>query len=91
MKESDFEMKKILIAGIITFALVFSSTTVLAADVSDVDNGNVQISAENIGTEVSPYADVIVWKYREYNGVLQKRRWNKTKQVWVDPAWINVG
>lgn len=84
-------MKKILITGIITLALVFSSTTALAAEVSDADNGNPQISVENIGTEVSPCADVIVWKYRNYNGVVQKRRWNETKQVWVDPAWITVG
>lgn len=40
---------------------------------------------------ISPTAtDEIYWKYRVYNGVLQKRRWNATKQVWVDPYWINV-
>lgn len=40
---------------------------------------------------ISPRAtDTIVWKYRIKDGVMQKRRWNATKQVWVDPYWINV-
>ena len=37
-----------------------------------------------------PNADVIIWKYRVNNGVAEKRRWNVTKGVWVDPAWIVV-
>lgn len=34
--------------------------------------------------------DKIVVKYRVYNGVRQYRRWNDTKQCWVDPKWINM-
>ena len=34
--------------------------------------------------------DVIVWKYRVWNGKKQKRRWNKTKNRWEDPAWKDV-
>lgn len=34
--------------------------------------------------------DVIVTKYRIHNGVLQYRRWNETKGVWVDSRWINL-
>lgn len=40
--------------------------------------------------EIMPRADVIVWKYRKYNGLIQMRRWNETKGVWVDPEWITV-
>lgn len=36
------------------------------------------------------YADNIVVKYRKYNGGLQYRRWNETKECWVDPYWIDV-
>lgn len=34
--------------------------------------------------------DKIVVKYRVYNGVRQYRRWNDTKQCWVDPKWIDM-
>ncbi len=35
-------------------------------------------------------ADKIVIKYRTYNGRLQYRRWNDSKQCWVDKNWIYV-
>lgn len=34
--------------------------------------------------------DVIVTKYRLYNGVVQYRRWNETRDCWVDPDWIDL-
>lgn len=34
-------------------------------------------------------ADVIVKKFRVYNGVTQYRRWNETRSCWVDPDWID--
>lgn len=34
--------------------------------------------------------DKIVVKYRVYNGKTQYRRWNDTKQCWVDPKWIDM-
>lgn len=39
---------------------------------------------------ISPRADVIVVKFRVYNGVLQYRRWNETWGYWVDDYWKNV-
>lgn len=47
-----------------------------------------KISAEQI--VITPYADVIVKKYRDYNGVIQYRRWNETRGYWVDPYWISI-
>ena len=41
-------------------------------------------------SEIVPYADVIVYEYRIYNGVQQYRRWNETRGYWVDPYWIDV-
>ena len=34
--------------------------------------------------------DKIVIKYRTHNGKEQYRRWNDTKQCWVDPKWIDL-
>ncbi len=35
-------------------------------------------------------ANVIVKKYRVFNGVLQYRRWNETRGYWVDKKWITM-
>lgn len=40
--------------------------------------------------EAAPYADVVYYVYRTWNGWMQKRRWNETRGYWVDPYWINV-
>lgn len=34
--------------------------------------------------------DKIEIKYRVYKGVVQYRRWNATKNRWVDPEWKNL-
>ena len=50
-----------------------------------------QPAVQAAGTEIQPYADVIVTKYRAYQGKLQKRRWNETRGYWVDQYWITIG
>lgn len=40
--------------------------------------------------EAAPYADVVYYVYRTWNGWVQKRRWNETRGYWVDQYWINV-
>ncbi len=40
--------------------------------------------------DIQPRADVIEIKYRIYNGVPQYRRWNATRNYWVDPYWIDM-
>ena len=35
-------------------------------------------------------SDKIEVKVRYYNGRYQYRRWNATKQCWVDPNWIDM-
>lgn len=40
---------------------------------------------------VEPRADEIVWYYRTLSdGTIQKRRWNRSRNCWVDPDWIDV-
>ena len=61
-----------------------------AAETAEADEQVISVSAAATDPGIEPQADVIVWKYRMYNGQMQKRRWNETKQVWVDPYWINI-
>ena len=53
-------------------------------------NDGVAIAAAGTGDN-DTMADTIVWRYKTENGKTYKRRWNATKSVWVDPAWILVG
>lgn len=50
--------------------------------------GSYQTMSTN--TSIKPRADVIVTKFRVLDGVIQYRRWNKTRGVWVDDDWINL-
>ncbi len=34
--------------------------------------------------------DIIIRKYRIYNGKRQYRRWNDTKKCWVDSKWLYI-
>ena len=49
------------------------------------------LTTQNSVEDIQPHADVIVTKYRAYQGKLQKRRWNETRGYWVDPYWITIG
>jgi len=77
-------MKKkfiILICMIFTLSL-FSMDTYAYEDV----NSNIFIEQSG---EISTFSvDSIIIVYRVYYGRLQYRRWNETKNRWVDPYWI---
>lgn len=78
--------KKFLFALCVVTTIACFSSTAYAIDLSSVQ---MPISCSSEG-EITPYADVIVYKYRIYNGVHQYRRWNETRGYWVDPYWINL-
>lgn len=61
------------------------SNRIFAADIPQTPTP--QSSSEST---IAPYADVIVYKYRLYNGKQQYRRWNETRGYWVDPYWIDT-
>ena len=46
------------------------------------------VSVQSADGSVQPYADVIVKKYRYYQGKRQYRHWNETRNRWVEPDWI---
>lgn len=73
--------------AIFFFALLMVLSMPLAAQAVEVTSGVNETAME---TTISPRADVIVVKFRIYNGVLQCRRWNETWGYWVDPYWLNV-
>lgn len=67
--------------------LLCSLIVVKSADARNISS----VYLETVSQEKSAYSqDVIVKKYRIYNGKRQYRRWNETKQCWVDPKWIDV-
>lgn len=39
---------------------------------------------------IMPLRDEIIMYTRYYNGRYQCRRWNATRNYWVDPYWIDV-
>lgn len=82
--------KTFLILLCIVFFLLKGSLFCSAADNSFSYPKDSSLSLQNYSITIIPYTDTIVWKYRKINGKYQKRRWNETKQVWVDPDWIDV-
>lgn len=71
--------------------MLLSSVAVASAAETNTANTQTPVSTAAITEpDAEIQADTIIWKYRIYNGVLQKRRWNNTVGVWVDPEWINA-
>ena len=67
-----------------------SLLTVAAQEPVPASVVQVETASDN-GETISPRADdVIVVRYRYFNGKLQYRHWNQTDQTWVEPDWIDV-
>ena len=90
MKKS---LRKILAVSVATLTLTACSApsllTVAAQEPVPASVVQVETASDN-GETISPRADIIVIKYRMYNGKMQYRRWNETKQEWVDSDWIDL-
>lgn len=81
MKKSKAE--SLLLIAVLAFSI---QTGCYSAALS---NGELnQIYVEN--TAEARVTDTIITKYRTVNGKRQKRRWNKTKNRWEDPAWKDM-
>ena len=76
-------MRKLIVALLIVLTLFSVCLPAYAAEVEVPETSE----SESV---IEPRADVIVFKYRTYNGVYQFRRWNETQGYWVDPYWINM-
>lgn len=80
-------MKRGKVESILLIAVLALSMQVESYSVAISDRELDQYYAKNIQQKST---DVILWKYRVWNGKKQKRRWNKTKNRWEDPAWKDV-
>lgn len=79
-------MKRRLLCALGAAAMMTTMfSTAFAADIPQVPT--LQSSSESA---ITPCADVIVYKFRLYNGKQQYRRWNETRGYWVDPYWIDM-
>ena len=62
--------------------------SIAVVEVATPDSSALESGADS--TSVQPIADVIYKKWRRgSHGQLQYRRWNDTKQEWVDDEWID--
>ena len=74
----------LVMAAIMSVAMI---SVAAAEEASPEENSTgITTSFEDDGSK----AYELVWKYKEENGHLYRRRWNKTLNCWYDPAWILV-
>ena len=62
--------------------------SIAVVEVATPDSSALESGSDS--TSIQPRADKIVIKWRRGSrGQLQYRRWNDTKQKWVDDEWID--
>lgn len=79
-------MKKIFLSFLIGCSLLVLCPSL---DIHAAEENMIYESISENNLDVTR-ADVIETKYRVNNGVLQYRRWNASRNVWVDPYWIDL-
>lgn len=80
-------MKKKILVIMSLVAMATISTVPVAASENIDSSCVIQRMEEDYGVYGT---DVIEYRYRVLSdGTLQYRRWNATKNVWVDPYWID--
>lgn len=81
--------KAIVISSLAAMMLFSSVAFASAEEVTEPEEEIVIVNAQG-GDPDSPMAYQLVWKFKEQDGHLWKRRWNATLGAWYDPAWILV-
>lgn len=79
-------MKKLVISLALCTVLLSPNMKVEASE----QNLLISSDANMEENEIVLYADSIIYKYRVANNRLQYRRWNETRNYWVDSEWIDV-
>ena len=83
-----FIMTATIAQGTVMVASASTPDSVAVVEVATPDSSALESGADS--TSVQPIADVIYRKWRRgSHGQLQYRRWNDTKQEWVDDEWID--
>ena len=76
---------------LVLFILCFSMLLPVSVSAKEIEiKSPTPVTSIYSEQTISPRADVIVVKFRVYNGVLQYRRWNETWGYWVYDYWKNV-
>lgn len=78
-------MNKYIVAA---FAVLMCSLAVTPAEASYVVENDMPTSIEE-ATEASPRVEEAVWKYRNNNGVRERRLWSITDNCWLTD-WMPV-
>ena len=78
-----------MIKKLVMFLMVASCLQTVPADFFAADFEVPQTYEDESKIQVLA-DDVIVYKFRTYNGKRQYRRWNDSKGCWVDPDWIDM-
>ncbi len=71
-----------------SYQTMSTNTSLLPTLSSAANPSSYQTMSTN--TSIGPRADIIIRKYRVFDGVVQYRRWNKTQCEWADDDWINL-
>lgn len=83
-----FIMTAIIAQGTVMVASASTPDSIAVVEVATPDSSALESGADS--TSIQPRADVIVMKWRRGSrGQLQYRRWNETRQKWVDDEWID--
>ena len=85
-----FIMEAIIAQGTVASAAETDSPpdSVIVIETATSDSSSLESGADS--TSIQPRADKIVIKWRRGSrGQLQYRRWNETRQKWVDDEWID--
>lgn len=87
-----FIMAAIIAQGIVMVASAAKTDStpdsIAVVEAATPDSSALESGADS--TSIQPRADKIVMKWRRGSrGQLQYRRWNDTKQKWVDDEWID--
>lgn len=82
-------MKRYIIIFTLLLNLFSTCTASAQAENNVVYVAEIEKNNENANNN-SRATDKIEIKYRVYKGVVQYRRWNATKNKWVDSEWRNL-
>lgn len=83
-----FIMTAIIAQGTVMVASASTPDSIAVVEVATPDSSVLESGADS--TSIQPRADKIVIKWRRGSrGQLQYRRWNETRQKWVDDEWID--
>lgn len=83
---------KIFVATIAVLSIsILSATSFIGVAAEEPVVTVTSQTSINSGEVITPKGgDVIVTKYRRIDGKIQYRRWNETRNCWVDSDWIDL-